>query len=895
MPQLPPQHNFLRATFTANPDVFMDYIFNSEPINIKAFADFNKNIQKIARNEVTMRLLPKLNDEVITAWEKFVNEEWKSISRGDEISSPFEHLKRVVDDIMIINEGIPYFKINDIGIWNNLTFKMGEDLFSAVKLADNFIKHGVQPKHFQWNYILHSNFFDLNKLLKKEKINENHYHLFGSSPNVDLSWLFLMNNPDNQANRFENFEKDFALEQGHLNTNAAFKQTGLYHLVKIAAYIRVRLFEKCCPSESETKTNASNEWCIGKILNDIKHLRTHGFIINDTYDMQSKINIHKYRSHYRYKEENRAVDYAIRGFEQKENLNYIEIAGERYLYYRCLKDIFDCDKQEHSKELQMLFYLYLLIKNKFGDAFIQRNKKYGFDNFQQYTKTKSEIINGTFYEKLAVKMAVKYNIDENHIEKLEARIKPTDKEEKLRKTIEYCDNYSEEKKKFTFNNGKCDNHSKENSPQNHFYVIHFIKNKESDWGIGKDSDMTCVCRESKLREKIKNEALAINELRKNASESAFRIYGIDAASHEVNCRPEVFGQVFRYLSNSNIKYSPLHYDQSKIYLPHLKKTYHAGEDFYDIIDGLRSIDEAILFLMLKCGDRIGHAVALGIDAEKYYHDRPYIAMPLQNALDNYAWILYCIKKLGMNVSQSFYAHLKFQFDTYFNDLYHHSSSSHSSISPDLQAYIQSWKLRGDNPDCYSKEIMNIDNIGNITKPHLNPVTEWDRYNFCYRDDYKNVKKNVYDLYHKYHFDNKLKKEAEKIVEIKVNDEYVELVKQLQIIMRNFVLCKGVAIESNPSSNFLISKLDKTIELPVFKLFPIEESENDFVRLNVSVNTDDQGVFYTSLIKEYTLLVGALQNERNEQNKVLRKYSNDKILTWIKHLIDNSKTQCFMQN
>ena len=97
-------------------------------------------------------------------------------------------------------------------------------------------------------------------------------------------------------------------------------------------------------------------------------------------------------------------------------------------------------------------------------------------------------------------------------------------------------------------------------------------------------------------------------------------------------------------------------------------------------------------------------------------------------------------------------------------------------------------------------------------------------------------------------------------------------------------------ESNPSSNFLISRLDKTIELPVFKLFPIEATENDAIRLNVSVNTDDQGVFYTSLVKEYTLLAGALQNEHNNK---LRKYDNDKILTWIERLVDNGKNQCFM--
>jgi hypothetical protein len=869
---LPPLYKFLLATFTADPDDVMDKIFNNVPINMAFFPGFNDIIQNIARNEVSMHELPKLNDEVIGAWEELTNWKWKSIS-NDKIASPFEFLKRTVEKIMRLERDTPYFKINNTEIWSSLTRQMGEDLFSSLFFADRQMKHGVAPGHFQWNYMLHSDFHELNHLLKEEKINENHYHLFGSSPNVDLSWLFLMNNPDNQERKFTNFERNFALEQRNISTHAAFKQTRLYWLVKIAAYIRVRLFEKCCLN--------LNEWRIWNILEDIRLLRTFGFIINDApYPMQTTINIYKRQSYHRY--ENKAVDYAIQNFDKKENLDYLEIAGERHLYYCCLKRIFEY--KEESIELQILFYLYLLIKNKFGGIFIQRNNKYGFDNFHRYEKTKFDIIEGTLYEKLAVKMAVKYNMRENFIDKLELRITPKNKEEELKNRIENCDKFSKEKEQFTLEYINDDKKPETGSQHPHFYVIHFIKNKKFDWGTGKDSKATCVCRELKLREKIEKEAKILHELRKNARDFAFRIYGIDAASHEINCRPEIFGQVFRYLSDSNISYPFLHYDQTKIALPHLKKTYHAGEDFYDIMDGLRSIDEAILFLHLRCGDRIGHAVALGIEPEKYYNDRPHIAMPLQNALDNYAWMLHLIGKHHVVVSQSFILYLKSQFDRHFNTLY-------GDLSPDLLTYMEAWKLRGDNPDCYSKTLGDTDNLENITEHYLKPVTPWNKYALCYRERYKNINRNAYKLYHRYHFDNELKKKAMEIVDIDVDDEYVALAKQLQTIMRHFVLNKKVAIESNPSSNFLISNLDKTIELPVFKLFPIEESGNEHIRLNVSVNTDDQGVFYTSLVKEYTLLAGALQNEHHNK---LRKHSDHQILTWIKHLVDNGKSQCFMR-
>lgn len=84
---------------------------------------------------------------------------------------------------------------------------------------------------------------------------------------------------------------------------------------------------------------------------------------------------------------------------------------------------------------------------------------------------------------------------------------------------------------------------------------------------------------------------------------------------EIGCRPEVFGWVFRVLKNTTeAEVNPLYGER----LPQLKITYHVGEDFLDVADGLRAIDEAIRFLQLDYGDRLGHALALGVDVRKWY-------------------------------------------------------------------------------------------------------------------------------------------------------------------------------------------------------------------------------------------------------------------------------------
>lgn len=315
----------------------------------------------------------------------------------------------------------------------------------------------------------------------------------------------------------------------------------------------------------------------------------------------------------------------------------------------------------------------------------------------------------------------------------------------------------------------------------------------------------------------------------------------------------------------------------------LRKTYHVGEDFFDITDGLRAIDEAVTFLELRRGDRIGHGVALGIDVETWYQRHPVLALPLQNRLDNLAWLLYRVHKWKLPISTAFHYQCQNIFQHLFNNLHASMKSQHHS-SNDLLSYIASWKLRGDDPECYS--------YSTWKKEYLNATNEWNK--ACIRDEklYSLLEQQgyIYDLIHNYHFNTTLKQKAQEMQSFEVSRDYINLVKELQKAMRNYILDLGIAIESCPSSNFLISNLDEFKEIPTFKLFPLDEKDGEEIRLNVSINTDDQAVFYTSLQKEYTLLAGTLQQKKDEQGR--RIYSDDKILDWIGRLMKNSKEQSF---
>lgn len=150
-----------------------------------------------------------------------------------------------------------------------------------------------------------------------------------------------------------------------------------------------------------------------------------------------------------------------------------------------------------------------------------------------------------------------------------------------------------------------------------------------------------------------------------------KFIGIDAANSEFYCRPEVFAEAYEKLSLAGISH----------------RTFHVGEDFYDITDGLRAIDEAITFLKLTRGDRLGHAIALGIDPQRYYAERNYhIAVPHQVLVDNMVWLRMKAAELNVAIPPN----VKSQMLNVVNN----------NINFDWLDYYRAMKIRNESPETY---------------------------------------------------------------------------------------------------------------------------------------------------------------------------------------------------
>ncbi len=90
---------------------------------------------------------------------------------------------------------------------------------------------------------------------------------------------------------------------------------------------------------------------------------------------------------------------------------------------------------------------------------------------------------------------------------------------------------------------------------------------------------------------------------------------------------------------------------------------------------------------------------------------------------------------------------------------------------------------------------------------------------------------------------------------------------------------------------MIGTITKYEEHPILrfnsrKLKPVQPNES----LNVSINTDDQGVFDTSLENEYALMTLALRKAKDKGGKLL--YDIEDIYEWIDYVRKMGLEQVF---
>lgn len=736
----------------------------------------------------------------------------------------FTQDKLVVDDTRLI------CRYRNVDCWHEATTRLGEDIFTTSYLAAYDLYRGNKPRTlFCWNPYLGVETDDVNILFKRE-ISELHAHLKGSSMNFELSWLSLMNYP---CHREKEILELFQERRFHEDSKKGRDLLELYQCFAIAVALRLYLFER----QMNEKTDRMVEWieklgeciAVSEFQPYLKEMSAYAWGLRSEYGRVYETLGYPAKS----------PDYAIN--DKTDGANSI-LSGERSILYNAFRAAYDGDEM-----VSLFLYAYIIFKQQLREKVIQMNDVVGFANFDTYEQRKSCFIpDGSVYEKLMAPMAfLNFLGTDNPRRYMEGRVTPKETVEKDSQSVLTMDR---QVKVWLANKVKKDDDEKrvEDNMFNGYYIFHFIKTAD-----GKPSELSP--RHHQLRKRVKRQAIALYDYRKKGYKSASRVVGIDAANSEIKCRPEVFAQAFRFLRRHTIL------DNVENHPAALGMTYHVGEDFYDIVDGLRAVDEVLTFMNFRSNDRLGHALVLGTDVARYYESRDRaIRGTRQVLLDNFVWLYVRVVNMAGRVALCEYLEYeaKHLYSQIFND-------KEFDIQFDINDYYDSWLLRGDAPETASKEY----------KPE-NCISDWGK--FALNDGEADVNrarqnKKAGRLYYEYHFNKKAQENGNKSVIMPIaHNHYVEFVKMVDEV-RELLLSKierlHIAIECNPSSNLRIGEMSSYIEHPILRFnnyglnTPYKPHD-----ISVSINTDDSGVFSTSLEREYALMGIALEKTDDERFK-----------------------------
>lgn len=763
---------------------------------------------------------------------------------------PFDKLTTITDILLDIEKEKPTVRFEQLFRWKESALYVGEDLLVTAFLAYYDLQHPTAPREmFTWGDILPHNNHNLNDALNKG-LSDLHAHYNATVDVFKMNWLCLMNNLaqrkqfDTKLQRSQELElmgprieKPSTIKQHCIA--AAYLRFVFYNLLLNSHGYGNKQFDDLIENRYQSKVQRilTDKWYAEMFAEELQN--------SISYMLLSSVQT----------ADNRHIDYCLHiSKEMKRRLVGNDTAkigliyqGERELLYSFFHGYYSHDPK--CVCLAPYFYLYVLLKSKIRREFVQINVIKGFENFETYQDRKDILLPDNSPLKKYYAYIVANSSSHTKSDLLEVRVTPksnmSDKKYACKPIFKMCEEV----------NKQDDLQIK--SPLS--IVVHFIKKGKYTYNfptlfntVGKVLDGT---RDEKYRHKIHKEIKYILQYRKHSK----LFCGIDAASSEIFCRPETFGHIYRYALANGIQ----------------GRTYHVGEDFLDLVDGLRAVDEAVLFLQLDDKCRIGHAMALGIDACAYYTRRHFsTVITKQYLLDDCVWLLMRSKELNVKISDSLERELNDKASTLADQIGYGKCWN-------KETYWYSMLLRGNDPQYIGLQAKHPnldlwDKTANLKDCRLETAYANDTANQLFRD---------------YFYDCAIKQNGLILEQYKWNKEIVSVVCEIQKKMRNLVSEKKIGIECCPTSNLKIGFIDRYDQHPLLtKFYPID-ADASYPLIKCSINTDDRGVFYTSIYEEYSLIALALYKQKKEGTNE-PKYNEREIMRYIREIRKNAELMAF---
>lgn len=379
--------------------------------------------------------------------------------------------------------------------------------------------------------------------------------------------------------------------------------------------------------------------------------------------------------------------------------------------------------------------------------------------------------------------------------------------------------------------------------------------------------------------------------------------GLDVAGDENRLGIEWFAPVLRWLRRGLLG-RPLS-DRAASTSFHL--SIHAGEDYAHPLSGLRHVDETVRFCEMREGDRLGHALALGIPPAYWAERHGDMLVPVDEHLDNLVWAWHYATELSPRLPLA--AQILPRLERRIAHFAHRVEWLDADAIPDilfpigskrkrkahLQAatnspgrLFQAWLLRrnchfqfeqnADKPiydDILKAAVPDFAQLQQAQKQVLNSEMDTKDAAGLYLQRQRWYRLNKFDQRTKVlirYGEEAHERETRAVVDEKQMQlerdwetaEEHEFMHALQDYLLDRYDRMGLIIETNPTSNVYIARLEQHREHPIFRwnppnaetLLPGNEHNRHGLRCGpnrVLVNTDDPGIMPTSLRTEYALL------------------------------------------
>ena len=326
------------------------------------------------------------------------------------------------------------------------------------------------------------------------------------------------------------------------------------------------------------------------------------------------------------------------------------------------------------------------------------------------------------------------------------------------------------------------------------------------------------------------------------------VRGFDLCTDEAGVPVWVMAPLIKWVRAAGQEASVQLKHRGEFNIPPTRLSVHAGEDFVHLLTGLRRLDETLTYLRLEEGDRLGHALALGIDPQGWCGRVGRVVITREERLFDLVWEWSCYAKNNIGVASERLAYVRTEIVRLAQFIFGKPCAPEELMDFVDQLHDEKCLRTEGFPDNSSIKAYNTENQSErnqeksltLLSDYLRDKDIWRRGRVSETIDLRNAKHEQESLC------------------------------RLQDGLRQKVGRLCLTVEVNPSSNLLIGDLGNFSGHPLWRLKPVIPTD-DISPLSICIGSDDPLTFATTLPHEYQLLFDSL---------ILSGHSHDVALNWL---------------